>query len=189
MAIRWGILGAGSVAQRRVMPAMKAQENCAIQALMVRDLKRAELLAAQFAVPRAYQSVEALINDPNVDAVYVSSPVHLHKDHVLAVARAGKHVLCEKPMALSAEECQLMIDACERAGVHLQVCFVLRGFPIYHQVKGILEAGTLGHVVELRAHLAKWTPFAHDAWRIDPAQSGGGCSSMWVLTIWICFVF
>jgi len=174
MAVNWGILGAGSVAKRRVMPAMNRHPQCALTALMVRDLSRAEKLAGEFGAVNFYDRAEDLISDDSLDAIYISSPVNLHREHTLAAAGAGKHVLCEKPMALTSGDCREMIDACEEAGVQLQVCFVLRGWPIYHQVKEIVESEKLGKVIEFRAHLAKWTPRSDDDWRLDPLQSGGG---------------
>jgi predicted dehydrogenase len=172
--IRWGILGAGSVARRRVIPAMLADPGSTVQCLLVRDPERAAQLAGELGVATHTHQVEALVNDPLVDAVYVSSPVDLHQEHVLAAAEAGKHVLCEKPMARSAAECTQMIAACQHAGVHLELCFVLRGWPIYQQVRDLVLTGRLGRLVELRAHLAKWTPRRPDEWRLDPARSGGG---------------
>jgi len=172
--VQWGVLGAGSVAQRRVMPALNANPGCRIQALMVRDPNRAAQLADQFGASRPYHRVEDLLADPQIDAVYVSSPVYLHCQHVLAAAAAGKHVLCEKPMAMSTDECRQMIDACEKAGVHLEICFVLRGWPIYQQIRQQIEKGQLGQLVELRGHLAKWTSRQEGEWRLDPEKGGGG---------------
>jgi predicted dehydrogenase len=172
--IRWGVLGAGSVARRRVIPAMQADPGCTVQRLLVRDPERAAILARELGVPAYTDRVEVLLTDPEVDAVYVSSPVNLHRKHVLAAAAAGKHVLCEKPMALSGSECSEMTAACARAGVHLEICFVLRGWPIYQQVRELIASGRLGRLVEVRAHLAKWTPRQAGEWRLDPAQSGGG---------------
>lgn len=174
MAIKWGILGAGSVAQRRVMPAMNALTDHVISALMVRDLDRARVIAAKYGVANSYDSVEALVEDASVDAVYVSSPANLHLEHVKAVAEAGKHVLCEKPMGLTPGECREIMAVCDSAGVHLQVCFVLRGWPIYHRIKALIEEGKFGQIVEIRAHLAKWTSREQGEWRLDPAQGGGG---------------
>lgn len=172
--VRWGVLGAGSVAQRRVMPALNANPECRIQALMVRDPDRAAQLAAEFDAARHYHRVEDLLADSAIDAVYVSSPVYLHCEHVLAAAAAGKHVLCEKPMAKSTDECRRMIDACAEANVHLEICFVLRGWPIYQRLKQQIEEGQLGQLVELRGHLAKWTPRQEREWRLNPAKGGGG---------------
>ena len=174
MSIRWGVIGAGSVAQRRVMPAINSIGGCELGALMVRDIGRAEKLAQEFGAARCYDRVEALLDDPDLDAIYVSSPPSLHREHAVGAAERGRHVLCEKPMALATAECGQIIDACSSAGVHLEVCFVLRGWPIYHRVKEIIASGQLGQVVELRAHLAKWTPRKEGEWRLDPSLGGGG---------------
>ncbi|MEW6754619.1 MAG: Gfo/Idh/MocA family oxidoreductase [Candidatus Latescibacterota bacterium] len=172
--VRWGVLGAGSVAQRRVMPAMTACPDCRLEALMVRDAERARQLASRFGARRSHGRVEDLVADPQVDAVYVSTPVGLHCEHVLAAAAHGKHVLCEKPMALSADQCRRMIAACEAAGAHLEVCFVLRGWPVYQRIRALLQSGRLGRLVEARAQLAKWTPRQPGEWRLDATASGGG---------------
>ena len=133
--IRFGILGAGSVARRRVIPTMHDLECCKPSALMVRDIDRAEKIAAEFSIGRYYTSVDELLDDLDLDAVYISSPPNLHREHVLAAAERGKHVLCEKPMAATVEDCPSMIEACESAGVRLEVCFVLRGWKIYQKIK------------------------------------------------------
>ena len=172
--MNWGILGAGSVAQRRVMPAINALEGHAVQTLMVRSAGRARDLAASHGASNGVSSVDALLADETIDAVYVSSPVVHHRDHVLAVVQAGKHVLCEKPMAMSPDACRDMIEACNNAGVTLGTCYVLRGWAIYQRIRDLIRNGDLGTLVELRAHLAKWTPREADEWRLDPAQSGGG---------------
>ncbi len=172
--LTWGILGAGSVAQRRVIPSMQSLASCEIGALMVRDQGRAEALAEKLKIPRAYASVDDLLADDELDAIYVSSPVSLHTEHAVAVAESGKHVLCEKPMALTPNECRQIIKACEQAKVHLQVCFVLRGWPIYQRLKTMVSDGTIGQFVSVRAHLAKWIPWEDGSWRRDVSLSGGG---------------
>ena len=141
---------------------------------MVRDPERAAHLAGELGAPRHYCRAEDLVADDAIDAVYISSPVHLHCQHVLAAAAQGKHVFCEKPMALTSVQCRQMITACNAAGVHLELCFVLRGWPIYHQIKKLLHEDRLGQVVQLRIHLAKWAPRQADEWRLDPQQGGGG---------------
>ena len=171
--LKWGIIGAGSVAQRRVIPTMQSLDGHGVSGLMVRDMKRAQSIAAQFDVENYYDQVNGVVQDPDVNAVYVSSPVHLHHEHVLAVAKAGKHVLCEKPMAMDVGQCEEMIDVCEKAGVHLQVCFVLRGWEIYQRIRSLIASDRFGQIVEIRAHLVKWGP-DQSGWRVDPDQSGGG---------------
>lgn len=143
--VRWGVLGAGSVAQRRVIPAMVASPDCRLQALMVRDPDRARQLALQFGPARGCARVQELLEDPEVEAVYVSSPVDLHCEHVLAAAQHGKHVLCEKSMALSADQCGRMVAACQQAGVHLEVCFVLRGWAVEETAVTLVEFRSGAH--------------------------------------------
>ena len=172
--LTWGILGAGSVAQRRVIPSMQALASCEVGALMVRDQGRADTLAKDLAIPHAYASVDSLLADDSLDAIYVSSPVNMHAEHAIAVAEAGKHVLCEKPMALTSADCRRIIAACEAGDVHLQVCFVLRGWPIYQRLRTMVTDGTIGRFVSARAHLAKWMPWEDGSWRRDVLQSGGG---------------
>jgi len=172
--MNWAVLGAGSVAQRRVMPAISVLEGHDLRALMVRDQARADALAETHGASAAYASDEDLLADTGVDAVYVSSPVNLHLEHVVKVAGSGRHVLCEKPMAMTSAECEQMIRVCEDAGVTLGVCFVLRGWEIYQKIRSMIESEVFGTIVELRAHLAKWTPRDSDEWRLDPGQSGGG---------------
>jgi predicted dehydrogenase len=172
--MKWGILGAGSVAQRRVMPAINALAGQSISALMVRDQSRADALTEENCARTSYASVDDLVRDTEVDAIYVSSPVNLHREHVAAAAASGKHVLCEKPMAMTATECREMISICEKAGVTLGVCFVLRGWEIYQRIGALLSGNQLGTLIDIRAHLAKWTPRESDEWRLDASQSGGG---------------
>ena len=174
MSVKWGILGAGNIARTRVMPSMNRCRACEIQALMVRDLDRAAKLAKEFGARRHYDTVDKLLADPDVDAIYVSSPVYLHTAHVISAAEHKKHIFCDKPMAMNSDECREMIEACDQAGVILEICLVLRGWPIYQRVKEILDSGRLGTLIELRAHLAKWTERKEGMWRLDPARGGGG---------------
>ena len=174
IVIAWGVVGAGSVAQRRTIPAILKARGMRLAALMVRDLGRAQQLAARFGAPAYYDTVEGVLQDSAVNAVYIATPVYLHCQHVLASAKYGKHVLCEKPMAMDVGQCQRMIDACRANNVHLEICFVLRHWPIYKHVKQTIESGKLGEVVEIRGHVAKWKPRRDEEWRTDPRKAGGG---------------
>ena len=174
MAVKWGIVGASGVAHRRTMPAINAAENSELYALMVRDLGRAEKLAQEHGASSYYDSVEDILSDPEVDAVHIATPVYLHHDHVIRAAEHGKHVLCEKPMAMNVDECQRMIDACERNGVRLEICFLLRFGPSYNDIKQLIKSGDLGEIVEARVSLLKWYPMEPGLWRRDPARAGGG---------------
>ena len=126
MGLKWGVLGAGSVAQRRAMPAINRAKDAELYALLSRDAQRAQQLAAEHGAQESYTTVEDLLSDEALNAIYVSTPVYLHCEQVIAAAERGFHVLCDKPMAMNVEECQRMIDACEANSVHLQICFLFR---------------------------------------------------------------
>lgn len=174
MAVRWGVIGAGGVARRRSMPAIRQAENAELVALMVRDAARAKALADEFGVARAYTDWRELLADPDVDAVHIATPVFLHAEQVAAAAQAGKHVLCDKPMGMSALECRRMVDACGANGVQLQVCFLMRFGSIYQRLRKEVSEGRFGTILEARATIFKGLPLADDAWRLNPEQGGGG---------------
>ena len=141
---------------------------------MVRDQARAEELARKHGARRACATVDAVLGDPDVDAVYIVTPVHTHLPLTLAAASAGKHVLCEKPMAMDAAECSRMIDACRAQGVKLMPAFMSRFHTPFLRLKESIEAGVLGTVVACRCRWGGYYPPQPDAWRQNPAQGGGG---------------
>ncbi len=172
--VAWGFIGAGGVARRRMLPAVGGHPEVTVAAVMVRDQRRAECLAEEFGAGAAYDSTDSLLADPAVEAVYIATPPHVHGEQVEAAARAGKHILLEKPMALDVATCDRMLAAVAEAGVELAVCFPLRHTGALQLLRAWLVAGELGELVYLRAQLAKWYPLDAAAWRADPAQSGGG---------------
>jgi 1,5-anhydro-D-fructose reductase (1,5-anhydro-D-mannitol-forming) len=174
MAVRWGVIGASGVAHRRGMPAINMAENNELQALMVRDLERAKKLADEHGAKSYYDSVDAILSDPQVDAVHIATPVYLHCEHVINAAEHGKHVLCEKPMAMNVDECKLMIDACDNNDVQLQICFLLRFHSCFQEIKNIISGGELGDIVEIRVALLKAYEIEEGKWRREPDKSGGG---------------
>lgn len=174
MTIRWGILGASGIAHRRTMPAIQQAKYATLQALMVRDLEWARKLAEEHGARAYYDRVEDLLADPEVDAVHVATPVYLHRDLVLQAAEHGKHVLCEKPMAMNGAECREMIAACSANGVMLQMGLVLRFHPALRNIREIVRSGQLGMILEARTQLLKWMPRGGNSWRIKPEMAGGG---------------
>ena len=172
--MKWGIIGASGIAHRRAMPAINIAESNELHALMVRDLERARKLAQEHGAPRYYDSVDGVLSDPEVNAVHVATPVYLHCDHVVQAAEHGKHVLCEKPMAMNVHECKCMIDACHQNGVHLEICFLLRFHPWYREIRRLVANGDLGEIIEARATLLKWYTIEEGLWRRDPDRAGGG---------------
>ena len=174
MALKWGVLGAGSVAQRRAMPAINKAKDAELYALLSRDAARASRLATEHGAETHYTVVEDLLSDETLDAIYVSTPVYLHCEQVIAAAERGLHVLCDKPMAMNTEECQRMIDACEANGVHLQICFLFRFHSCFQQIKNWVAEGRLGQIVHGRVPFLKPFPIPAGAWRGNPGQGGGG---------------
>ncbi|GAA3334625.1 hypothetical protein GCM10020331_103320 [Ectobacillus funiculus] len=112
--IRWGIIGCAGIAKRSVIPGIQQSETGEVAAIASRGLDKAKQTAQQLDIPIAYGSYEALLTDPSIEAVYIPLPNHLHKEWAIRAAEAGKHVLCEKPLAISADEAQEMVEACEK---------------------------------------------------------------------------
>lgn len=174
MALKWGVLGAGSVAQRRAIPAINKAEGVELHALLSRDAARAQRLATEHGARRSYTTVDELLSDAALDAIYVSTPVYLHCEQVIEAAERGLHVLCDKPMAMNTEECQRMIDACQANDVHLQICFLFRFHSCFQQIKNWVADGRLGQIVQGRVPFLKPFPVPQGAWRGNPDQGGGG---------------
>ncbi len=170
--IRWGILGCGDVAEKKSGPALYQAPHSALVAVMRRDKSKAEDFARRHGAARAYDGADALINDPDVDAVYIATPPNLHCEQTLACARAGKRVLVEKPMALDLAECEQMISACRSANVSLHVAYYRRFYPKFVHAKKILDEGGIGHV--MGAHLFMRQYGQGNGWRVNPKISGGG---------------
>ena len=174
MGLRWGVLGAGSVAQRRAMPAINRAKDAELYALLSRDATRAQQLATEHGARACYTMVDELLSDEALDAIYVSTPVYLHCEQVIAAAERGFHVLCDKPMAMNVAECRRMIDACETNSVHLQICFLFRFHSCFQQIKNWVTEGRLGQIVHGRVPFLKPFPVPRGAWRGNPDQGGGG---------------
>ncbi|MCD9024099.1 Gfo/Idh/MocA family protein [Cohnella silvisoli] len=148
--LRWGILGCAAIADRAVIPAIHASETGELLAIASRSEDKARSKAEQFGIPKFYGSYEALLADPEIDAIYIPLPNHLHKEWTIAAAQAGKHVLCEKPLAMNAREAQEMVDGCKEAGVHLAEAFMYRHHPRIARVKEIVASGEIGELRGIR---------------------------------------
>lgn len=171
--IRWGIIGCGDVTEVKSGPGFQKARRSALTAVMRRDARLAEDYAKRHGVPRWYSDAQQLIDDPEVDAIYIATPPAFHKPYTLLAAEAGKPVYVEKPMAVSAAECEEMWLACERAGTPLFVAYYRRMLPRFVKVKELLESGAIGEVrFASMAHRKR--PAAGEAWRVQPDISGGG---------------
>jgi predicted dehydrogenase len=170
--LSWGILCPSLVGRLAVIPAIQHSRNGRVQAIASRSLERAQREAEQFSIPRAYGSYLELLADPEVDAVYIPLPNSLHREWVVRAAEAGKHVLCEKPLATSAAEAEAMIAACARNRVQLMEAFMYRFHPRSIRVKQLVDSGALGPIQLIRSAFT----FLHhnrDDYRFKPEMGGG----------------
>jgi predicted dehydrogenase len=149
--VRWGVLGCASIAVNNVIPAMQRSERCTVTAIASRDGARAAATAAQLGIPRHHGSYQDLVDDPEVEAVYIPLPNHLHGVWTLQAAAAGKHVLCEKPFAMTAAEAQQMVDACATAGVALMEAFMYRFHPLWLRAVELVRGGAIGELDAIQA--------------------------------------
>ncbi len=175
--IRWGIIGCGDVTEVKSGPGFQKARGSKLVAVMRRNGTLAADYAQRHGVPRWYDDARALVNDPEVDAVYIATPPGVHLEGTLLAAAAGKPVYVEKPMARNTAECDAMIAACAQAKQKLFVAYYRRALPRFLKVKELLEAGALGTLTGVNYRLATPTPANADprnAWRVDPVSSGGG---------------
>lgn len=176
--IRWGMIGCGDVTEVKSGPGFQRASGSELVAVMRRNGALARDYARRHQVARWYDDAAALVNDPGVDAVYIATPPSSHKDYVLTVAKAGKPIYVEKPMALNYEECQDMITACQRQNVPLFVAYYRRALPRFLKIKSLLEEGAIGQPRFVTVTLYQ-KPATRDLdgikhWRIDPALAGCG---------------
>ncbi|HMN85742.1 MAG TPA: Gfo/Idh/MocA family oxidoreductase [Bauldia sp.] len=173
MGIRWGLIGASSIAREFMVEAIRSQPESEIVAVMSADMTRSAAFAREHGIPAHVDTVDALLG-AGVDAVYVSTMNDLHCDQVLAAARAGRHVLCEKPLAVTTADARRMVRACRDAGVVMATNHHLRNSGANRAIRDAIAAGRIGtpiaarvfHAVYLRPHL--------QGWRIRDAAAGGG---------------
>ncbi|HSD39769.1 MAG TPA: Gfo/Idh/MocA family oxidoreductase [Rhodocyclaceae bacterium] len=176
--VRWGIIGCGDVTEVKSGPGFQKAEGSQLVAVMRRNGALAADYARRHGVPKWYDDADKLINDPEVNAIYVATPPSTHKDYVLRCAAAGKPVLVEKPMAMNHAECIDMENACKAAGVPLFVAYYRRALPRFLKIKELVDSGAIGTVRMVSTRLQR-PPQERDRdpsqfWRIDPALAGGG---------------
>lgn len=170
--LRWGILSTADIGRKKVIPGIQAADRSTVVAIASRDVARAQAAATALGIPRVHGSYEALLADPDVDAVYLPVPNHLHATWTKAAARAGKHILCEKPLAMTAREAEGMIEVCEAEGVMLMEAFMYRQHPSWVAVRDLIAAGKIGRLVSVES----WFSYFND----DPTnirnirEYGGG---------------
>lgn len=144
--LRWGIMSTANIGKRSTIPGIQESERNEVIAVASRSLDQAQAFAKELGIPKAYGSYEALLNDSEIDAVYIPLPNHLHKEWTIKAAKAGKHVLCEKPIALDESEAAEMVAACEEENVVLAEAYMYRHQQRYHDIKERIHAGEIGEI-------------------------------------------
>ena len=175
--LRWGLIGCGDIARKRVAPALNDLPTCELVAVSRANFDKAESFAREFGAKRWYRDWQELVADEEIDAVYIATPVNLHAAQTIAASEAGKHVLCEKPMAMSTLECDPMIAACEANHVKLGVAYYRHHYPAIDRIKVILRTNEVGRAVI--AQVNAFERFAPEGehprrWLLEKEFSGGG---------------
>ncbi len=176
-SIKWGIIGVGDVCEVKSGPAFQKIEGSELVAVMRRSSDLAKDFAQRHGVEKWYSDADDLINDPDVDAVYIATPPSSHAEYVKRVAEAGKIVYVEKPMARTYEECLEMIEACKAVNVPLFVAYYRRSLPNFLKIKELLDSKAIGEVrfvnISVQKPLEEKDQNSNN-WRVNPEISGGG---------------
>jgi 1,5-anhydro-D-fructose reductase (1,5-anhydro-D-mannitol-forming) len=174
--VRWGIIGCGEVTEVKSGPGFQKAEGSRLVAVMRRNGKLAEDYAKRHGVPKWYDDADALIHDPEVDAVYIATPPVHHKEYTIAAAKAGKPIYVEKPMAINYEECQEMLEACNTYSVPLFVAYYRRSIPRFVEAKQWIDSGAIGEVRYVSVQLNRTLPPSDKElpWRLQADVAGGG---------------
>ncbi len=172
--VRWGVIGAGGIADRRTIPGLMLCENAELVAVMEINMELAEKCRAKWGCKKAYDNEADLLADPEIDAVYIATPVVLHARQAMAAADAGKHILIEKPLAMTSEEGQKVVDYCESKGVKIAAGLMMRFGAYVQAMKKAVADGKIGKPVSAYAQFTCWYPDMPGNWRQSKKNGGGG---------------
>lgn len=175
--LRWGLIGCGDISRKRVAPALNELATCELVAVNRARAELAESFAQEFGARRWYADWRELLADSEIDAVYIATPVYLHVEQTIAAAEAGKHVLCEKPMAMNVAECDRMIAACEANGVKLGIAYYRHFYPVVQRAKAIIASGEIGKPVVAQINaFERFNPQPGEDrhWLLEKSKAGGG---------------
>ena len=170
----WGLIGTSTIAAEHMIGAIRAQDGHAVVAVHSSNPARGQAYAERHGIPASHDSLEALLANPDVDAVYISTTNELHRQQTLAAAAAGKHVLCEKPLALNIDDAMAMVKACREAGVLMATNHHLRNAATHRQIRSLIQQGAIGRPLFARVFHAVHLPPHLQGWRLDKPQAGGG---------------
>ncbi len=177
--INWGIIGCGNVCEVKSGPAFNKVPNSKLVAVMRRDEEKAKDYALRHDVPVYYTQVNDIINDENVQAIYIATPPKYHLEYCIKALQAGKPVYVEKPVTLNAEECRQMIDACKNLNGKVTVAHYRRALPLFNKIKELLTEKAIGDIQNIALKLnqqseANLIASTEENWRLNPSLSGGG---------------
>ena len=175
-SVGWGIVGLGRVAGSDIAPAINAAGNSRLVGVVSRDAGRAKQFAQTHGAQSAYDDYDRLLADPDVDVVYIATPNALHADQAVAAARAGKHVLCDKPLATSVAEAERVVAQCAAAGVQLGITFQTRNIEGMHRIREVVASGEIGRVVLAEVEMSPGRTLLK-GWRTDPSMAGLGTTN------------
>ncbi len=171
--IRLGIIGAGGIARRRVLPALSDCDRIDVVAVM--DPHTAAEVAKEFQISKFFTNEDELLKDASIDAVYIASPVFEHERQLVACAMANKHVLCEKPLTMTLQQTESVISLFHQRKLFLQEGYMMKFHGAHQWISKTIREGKIGKVVSLRAQLSCWYPPMKGAWRQVKSKGGGGC--------------
>ena len=172
--VRWGVIGAGGIADRRTLPGMMQAKNAELVSVMEIDAGFSEQLRVKYGAKRAYTTAQQLVEDPEIDAVYIASPVFAHAQQAMAAADAGKHILIEKPLAMTSSEGERILARCAKQGVLISAGLMMRFGAGVQAMRAAVSAGKIGSVVSGYAQFTCWYPDIPNCWRQNKRQGGGG---------------
>lgn len=182
--VKWGILGCANIARKAVIPGIKTAANSKLEAVASRSGQKAEDFAAEFEAEKHYDSYQKLLADPLIDAVYIPLPNSLHLEWTLKAAAAGKHILCEKPLAGKNEkEAEQMLAAAKENGVKLMEAFMYRFQPFVIELKKDIEEGIIGQLKEIQANFAFDISDRKNEIRLNPDLEGGALNDIGCYTV------
>jgi len=172
--LRWGVIGAGGIADRRTIPGMLGAKNAKLVAVMEVDMANARRLGDKYGAVFSYDSEAQLLANPEVDAVYIASPVVFHAKQAIMAADAGKHILVEKPVAITCDEGQAVLDRCAKRGVKIAAGLMMRFGAHVLNMKQAIAEGRIGKVVSGYSQFTQWMPDDPGNWLQEKALAGGG---------------
>ncbi|WP_134703034.1 Gfo/Idh/MocA family protein [Ammoniphilus sp. YIM 78166] len=170
--IKYGIMSTARIADKQVVPAIHSAANAEVIAVASRDEKKARMFAERHQIPKVYDSYEKLLEDPDIDAVYIPLPNHLHAEWTIRAAEKGKHILCEKPIALNAKQAMEMVESCKQHGVKFMEAFMYQFHPQWKRVRELIDKGEIGKVKKINAAFSFLLNQPNDI-RLEPLKGGG----------------